>query len=245
MVWNKTIPTSGTSIASIPNLFLAAWTALENQQEVQHYGYDVALSGRHIQGVTPFLYVNTTANIAALTSPGSGAIAFDTDLGLMKRYDSGASAWKQINLDTIAAVEANLGNSDQTVASADEGTYTIVSLSAETKDHFSNWNTSTYRFTAPTNGYYAIYGQLTFTANAGGMEVRMGLTHYDSSDELQQATITYKYTLDTEPMTIPNAIILYLEASDYVTMILWHGGSSNQTIEGGTHQTFLKVYKIS
>lgn len=244
MVWSTAVPISATYIINIPSTFTTNYGQMEDWYGVQHYTYSSSLSGRHKPGITPFLYVNSTGNITGLTNPGSGALAFDITLGVLKRYDGVASAWKQVNLDPISCVDVYL-TSDQTVASAAVGTYTTITFDSETTDVLNNWNSSTYKFTAPIAGYYMALGQATITPTDAGIGFGYALAQYSSADVLQNVIVNYYFSWACGIMCARLAVIWSLAATDWIACGLYHDNSTSQIVEGGSDYTWLKIYKVS
>lgn len=243
MAWDKSVPTSATSIASIPSIFQANWTVCENIQGVQHYTYTSSLSGRHKPGITPFLYANSTTNINNLTAMQSGAIAYDTTIGLLKRYDG--SAWVQVNLDPMGHALV-YRNGDQTITSAAaDDVYTAIQYNTESADPLSAFNTSTYKFVAPTNGYYAVFPRVVVTPTEGGTLFRCPTVVSTSADVLVSLSIVYQYSLSTDSIVLGVPLLFYMGATNYLQVGINHDNTVSQVVEGGSDLTSLKIYKIS
>lgn len=242
MGWDKTVPTSATHIVSIPSIFQGNWTVCENMQGVQHYTYTSSLSGRHKPGITPFLYVNTTSNIAT-GAPQSGAMAYDTTLGLLKRYDG--SAWAQVNLDPMGNALAYRSGNQVIASAATEDTYTTIQYNAELKDPMSAFNTSTYRFVAPVSGHYLINPRVVATATEGGILFRLAVSVLTSANLGVVTSVIHQYTLSTDSIVLGIPLIFYMGATNYLQVGINHNSSDSQVVEGGSDFTVLKVYKVS
>ena len=247
MSWQKTLPTSSTYIISIPGIFQGNWTECENTLGVQHYTYTSTLSGRHKPGITGALYANTTTNINALSATAqSGALAWDTTLGALKRFHGVANAgtWKQVNLDNLPIVDVYMAG-DQTVASAATVTYTAIKLDTETKDVMGSFNTTTYKFISPTAGYYLIKAQATVTPTEAGIDFRLALLHYNSANVLKNAIVKYMFSWAANTGVMTLDAVLEMVATDWLTLALYHDNAISQVVEGGIDYTFLKVYKAA
>jgi hypothetical protein len=247
--WNKTVPTSATYIVDIPDIFQNNWDVLEDIQGVQHYTYTSSLSGRHKPGLTPILAVSGTSEINSLSATAeSGALAWDTDLGVLKRFTGpiDAGTWQQVNLDEMPLVDA-YRSGDQTLAQM--ATYTTVQLNAENFDVLSSFNTSTYRFTAPTTGYYSIVAQATVTPTDYGINFATALYQYNSAGTLQNIVGANRFSIGANTTSMQVRAILGMAASDYLQMLVYHNSPLNQPLEGWgagqAYATFLKISKIS
>jgi len=242
MTWQKTVPISSTYIINIPEIFQGNWTILEDTAGVQHHTYTSTLSGRHKPGISPVLYADSTGNITGLTTPQSGALAWDTTLGVLKRYTG--AAWAQVNLDNLPVVDVYLAG-DQTVASAASTTYTVIEFDTETTDVMSSFSTTTHVFTAPTNGYYLIVDQLTAIPTEAGIDIRKAIAHYNASAGLKNAFVNYSYSWSTNTVSIRLPVIVEMIATDYIAIGFYHDNVTSQIIAGGSDYTFLKIYKVS
>lgn len=99
MGWSKSLPTTATIVSDSPAIFQANWVALEDWTNTEHYSLANAASGKHLPGKCGVVYVGTTVQIAALSSPPACAIAFDTTLGAFKYYSTTLTAWSVCQLD--------------------------------------------------------------------------------------------------------------------------------------------------
>jgi hypothetical protein len=70
------------------------------------FGVGTTTDGQHKPGLCGICYVGTTAEIAALSSPPGGAIAFDTDLGVFKYYDS--AVWSSVSVTGFTGNPASM-----------------------------------------------------------------------------------------------------------------------------------------
>jgi len=244
MVWNKTVPTSATYIINIPGVFHPNWTLCEDIKGVQHYTYTSSLSGRHKPGITGIIYANTTSNIAGLTSPQSGALAYDTTLGLLKRYNG--SAWVQANLDPMAHTLA-YRNGDQTIGKTDDPTvFTLLEYNTETKDPLGCFSTFLSRFTPKTNGYYLIVPRVVVTPTAGGILFRIAASiKITGASTTVGSSIFYQYCLSTDSLRLGEPLVFYIETTQYLEIGINHDSETSQVVEGGSDFTTLSIYKIS
>lgn len=241
MVWQKSLPTSGTEVINIPTIFGGNWAAIENILGVEHYTFTSSLSGRHKPGIGGYMYSGATSAIAALSSPATGSIAFDTTLGVAKRYDG--SAWVQMNLDPMSRV-STYRTGDQTVPTS---ITTIVGFNTETLgyDTLNEFSITTSKFSSIATGYYLIMGSFTLTCAEGGVECLMRIQHDDSSNVSLNRVHGYKYSLSTDAFNMVLLVVLSLAVGDKIYCTLTHDYSSTIVINGGADKTFLKIYKIS
>lgn len=241
MTWNKNLPTSGSEIISIPTIFGDNWAEIENILGVGHYTFTSSLSGRHKPGIGGYVHSTTTSGITALSNPATGSIAFDTTLGITKRFDG--SAWVQMNLDPMSRVSV-YRTGDQTIPT---GITTVVGFNTETLgyDTLNEFNTTTSKFIATSASYYLIMGSFTLTCAEGGVECLMRIQHDDSSNVSLNRVHSYKYSLSTDSFNMVLLTMLSLAVGDKIYCTLTHDYSSTIVINGGADKTFLKIYKAS
>jgi hypothetical protein len=239
MVWNKSVPVTGTAITSAPNIFEGNWTALEDITGEEHYTFTNALSGRHKPGEWPVFFSSTTSGITAVTSPGSGALAWDTTLGLGKIYDG--TSWGQVNMLVHSRVSA-YRNGDKTLTTTDE---IVVPFDTETFDSLSEFSTTTYTFTTTAAGYYLIKAQLSIIPSKGGIDYDMSVKHTDAASATILQTHAYRYSMSTDEMVMEKVTLLPLSVGDRISIIIQPGTASAGVIAGGADRTFLKIYRAS
>lgn len=242
MAWNKAIPVSGTLIVDIPGVFEGNWTECEYIQGVGHYTYTNALSGRHLPGKCGLFLVNDNATIMALTGMDDGALAWDTDNGIMWYYSEAATAWVQLDTLERPALDA-YRNGDQTVASGTS--YTTVGYNTVTTDPLSILNTTTSKVTIPANGFYLIVVDVVITPTESSIDQRVRIQHDNSSDASRNASICYQYSLSTDDVRLHHMVIFNCTAGDKLYIGFYHDNETSQVIQGGSDLTFLKIYRLS
>ena len=128
------------------------------------------------------------------------------------------------------------GTSNQIISS---GTFTTVALNAESFDTNNNFNTSTYKYTPPVNGFYMLTGQV-FADFVDG--VFMIIQILKNSTIIAEQRVTYPSGLNLNRAA--NASVLaQLTTSDEITLVAYIDDVSTPTIH--TDWTFLCGYLVS
>ena len=237
-MWDKTVPVTGSYIVDIPSIFSANWTALEDITGVEHYSLADALAGRHKPGITHIMSSAATSAITGTTSPSTGAMAQDIEKGVHYIYDG--NSWEQINLLAHSEVIA-YRNADYTITA---GTTGLIPFDTEISDTLSEYNNSTYLFTATTAGFYYIRAHASFTAT-GTIEVGIVVEHYDINDVLLNMPLTYKNALSADEFHHGITLILALSIGDKIKVKVTHNKATGIVLEGGSDRNFLNIYRMS
>ncbi len=225
MAWDsvsESIPASSASPSSegVSGTLVTNWANIEtNFGALRHYTFTSAASGEHKQGLMGGVYKGTTAQIAALSSPGSGALALSTNDCVMKVYDN--SSWKDINSEYYPRMYKTYREAALLVPAS---TLTTIPLSASgyelgNFDTLSEYSTSTYRYTVLNSGYYLCtcsvqVGNSTLTA---GLPIQL----FIYVNGLVASTSVSKYSKLTGRVLFV-ADVITLTTGDYVTFVMYH-----------------------
>jgi len=134
-------------------------------------------------------------------------------------------------------------NSNQNVSTA---TTTVVVFDSTTNgfDQGSNFNTSTYKFTAPSAGRYFFHSSVILEyGNAAGEYGN--LTFFVNGSDRQAAM---RQVVDGDPTLGSNlqlSSILDLSASDTVEVKIYHTQGGTQAIDSNEDFTYFMGYKIT
>lgn len=156
-----------------------------------------------------------------------------------------------LHLDDIAVFEmpvvasAKLG-SNQSVAS---GSHVVLQFSSEEYDYGANFDTTNYRFVAPSDGLYSISGSVSVavsTAPDSGMYMfawvrknGVGIFPFGSENDATAAfsSSTYQWGLSLSSVE-------YLQSGDYIDVTVIHSNTANLIIAGGGLHTRLNVARV-
>jgi len=184
MAWDQTVPVSGTAIISIPAIHYGNWTAFEDTFAREHYSFsetvtanevEVAMSGRHIAGMTSILTAGTSAMIAAIspTSVADGWLALDNDQSTL--YYGARGSWKSLSASGVFKRSiAMVGlSTTQVIASTTE---TTIPFDSEVNDPGSCFSTTTHKFTPASSGVYLVTLNSALSGY-GGQEYEVALKY--------------------------------------------------------------------
>lgn len=164
MSWINIYPTSDTKIRDLPDILSDNFEAIEDILDVEHDTLTSGTSGHHREGGIGIIFEGTTAAITALSSPPSGALAYDTTIGYLRKYTG--SEWV-VMTDSHPRVRAYKStNSTAASASTQTSTGDYVVFDTEDYDELSEYDHSTGIFTASSSGLYHILVSVAVCASA-------------------------------------------------------------------------------
>ena len=239
MGWNKNLPASSSNIIDIPIIFSDNWLAIQVIFGIEHYSLTVPLSGKHQPGKTGIIYSGTTSAISAISSPESGALAWDTTLGVTKRYTG--STWEIVENFNTTRIQA-YRTGDTTIAASSAS---AVPYNSETKDELSEWDSASYIFTAKSAGTYWIRADVLVTPDSGGNLIQLAIQHLDVSSTLKYQIESRVYSLSTDDLSIREAAILTIATGEKIRFNIEHDGTDTMTIKGGSTNTFMSIHRMS
>lgn len=242
--WQKTLPCASTRMIDFPAIAQGNWDHLEDYIGVEHYGPESALSGQHKPGCVSTVFIGPTADIASLSDPTTGALAFDTDVGTYK-WHSG-SEWMQPsehwNYSAVAAYPAASGVLTKSAVST-------AALDSEVFDKLSEWNATTYTFIPCATGFYMITAtfQMQFTANIS-LSAQVWV---ENSVGVNQVIINHSEMTKTEdPYPVNIFTVVYLVAGYVLSFRLCNNDDANGVLHGGATggnptKTYVYIYRLS
>ena len=117
----------------------------------------------------------------------------------------------------------------ETSLSIPSSTLTVVNFDAVDYDVTGDFNIATDRFICPTSGYYFISCKVHFVSMVGGEFINVGLYR----DGILVAENVARASL-TASLSTSFTDILYLNATDYLEVRVYHSGSFARSIYGDT-----------
>lgn len=121
-------------------------------------------------------------------------------------------------------------------------TQTLVQLDTEDYDIGSDFNTSTYKFTAPVNGYYLLIGQIGFTPTIADKRY-LGFIRINGGDNL--AIGTSANGANTSSTYVTMTTISYLAANDYIQLYAESESGTNTVDVASGVNTYLAAHLIT
>lgn len=246
-MWDKSVPTSGTNIVEISSIHKANWSAFETAFSDEHYTFSSALSGIHKPGQTSVVSAGPTSAVSAISDSTSGALVWDETLGLGKICVTG---WEQANMLPLSRVFVYRATDHTVPASGITGSGIsnpeLIPFDTESKDTLSEYDNSTYTFTASATGWYLVSGRVSVSTAVASVLVTSYISVRNSSD-VEQYTLgeftRYTSSPDECPMLINE--LVYLTVGQKIRVYIYHDYSSSITLEGGANISFLKIYRVS
>jgi hypothetical protein len=162
--WLKNSPTTNNKIKEIPAIIQDNFDAIEDAYELEHYSPASAnvVPGAHRLGVIGAIGQGTTVELTG-SSPLSGALAYDTTRGILRRYN-GAS-WNDIGTSYHSRVRAYLSSSVPITASTGGVGGRDIVYDTEDYDTLGEYDNTTGIFTAKASGYYVVIAQASLVAS--------------------------------------------------------------------------------
>lgn len=239
MGWNKTYPKGSNQLKEVPQVTQDNWVAIENIMGAEHKTFTDPSSGVHALGVAGVMFEGTTAGVSALTGMASGAVAFDTTLGKLMRYNG--STWKRVTQDYHSRVRASKSANMTLTAGASA---TPVIFDTEQYDTLSEYNSGTGVFTAIASGYYITIASLALNKLAIGGAPVLGLQIYKNGSVVTSVQEPLPSALQGF-ITTNITTILKLDPGDTVRVTATITvNTETQVGAGGTYNTFLAIHRL-
>lgn len=240
MTWNKTIPTTGSYIVDIPDIFVPNWYAIEDILGEEHYDFTSALSGRHKPGLLAAIYTGPTCAITAIDSPVSGSLAFDETEACLRVFDS-TDSWLLSSQWPSTRVLVSL-SADQAIVT---DTNTVIEFDIEEEDVLGEFdNSSSFSFSPCADGFFIVTSCISFIG-AGGTSLTYTL-YQDNSTDVNKNKIAHSTVLmDSNRRTFRTSSIVYATAGDKIYFKVAHNRGTDCTVEGGSDRTLFKVQRLS
>jgi hypothetical protein len=147
----------------------------------------------------------------------------------------------------IDSVMRNLGKSRCTVfregstQSINTGTWTKVQLNTERFDTLNEFNTSTYRFTALSDGYYFVVFSVGFRPTLSADKKYMGSVRVNGSS----AVSAMNHSSHSDYLSACSCIVLQLSKNDYVELWVYHNSGGSVNLDYSNKLTYLSVQRVS
>jgi hypothetical protein len=166
-IWISTRPTVNDRWADVDDVISDNWQAYGQATSAEHGTLGSTASGRHFGYAPGTCYYGSTTEIAALTSPPCGALAYDSTVGYLKRYWN--SAWAATTSAGRSRARWYL-SANNSMGSVDGNTQT-VGLSFTSKDGvnfdtYSEFACGKGAYIASADGYYLFNAQVTMASSA-------------------------------------------------------------------------------
>jgi len=172
---------------------------------------------------------------------GSGGYGIRDNSGTMEYKNSGGS-WTAIGSGGSFTSKARAHRSgDQTIPNE---TWTKVQLDVEDYDVAGEFdNTTNYRFTATSAGYYLVTAAATFSDIPDGKDAAVAIETTGGNTKCR--AIAYS-SGSTDVLIAPVvADIVYLNAGEYLELWVAHHGGAGIEVVGGTWATYMSVHRLS
>jgi hypothetical protein len=167
----------------------------------------------HKAGIAGVMLTGTNTVIESLSSPGTGALAFDNTGGIVKIYRS-TNAWKRLTEDHFSRVK--LTSSTQSLPAT---SWTDVVFDTEVYDSLGEYNATTLRVLS--EGYYLIRAQVTFPVG-----------NYERGVGIYYAGTRYGQTggYGNKANTLECVDIVYAIANSLIDVYAYNGNSTAITM---------------
>ena len=118
-------------------------------------------------------------------------------------------------------------------------TFTQIPFNTETYDVGGDYNTSTYRFVAPVNGYYLAVFEGHFTTQTDGAFIELLFKKNGGGH-----STTYRHAGNTTNSGSNNVDIIYLPANQYLECWVYHTAGSTHTFQNGQNTNWFSICRV-
>ena len=224
MVWDKSYPTlSGDDIDDSVTQIRTNWSAIESVLSGEHAAISNALSGTHLYGRASIMFSGTYSQISALSSPATGALAWDTQCGVCRLYTG--SEWPRITATYFSRLHV-ARSSTQVIAPA---TWTSIVFNAESYDSLDEYSLATNAITITSSGWYLLVGTIVWPVEASLNYQKIAGLYVGLSTRVTSNTVYGKEALVTEVMDIVN-----LSAGNTIYLGSYHSNASNVSVQSAS-----------
>ena len=213
MAWSKTIPAASDSPCASTVQITSNWSAIEDWWGVEHYTFTSALSGMHKYGVLGVVLTGTNATIKAVSSPGTGALAWDNTCGVLRIYKSDG-AWDRITEDHYSRVLLKNTTGQAVPATA----WALVAFDTETYDGLGEYSSVGPTLAFCADGYYLVQATAVYP-DAWDHEKGIGI--YQEGTRIADGGGYGKYLRSVQAIDVVKA-----DASDAITIYVYNGDST-------------------
>jgi len=226
MVWNKDYPTSTVSPSASTLGLTGNWKALEDWWGVEHTTLTSASSGHHTAQNISLVCVAATSAISALSSPGTGALAYDTTKGELEVYRT--AGWGKLTESYWSRVRTVFLS-----ASISTATWTKLTekrtVEEDQYDTLSEFASSSGSASIKATGTYFVLGTCRFPTTSNNYLVGVAIYKNGSAVAVHRG-----YGAGVRSTEVFD--ILSLTAGDRLEVYCYHNAGSNITIVGGSLQ---------
>lgn len=220
MGWSLTVPASSEAVSGSTASIRANWDAIAAAFSVEHGALTSASLGQHSTGAG-FLKYGTTLEIATLTSPGTGALTYNNELGIFYIRHASDDFWGTITRDYFSRVYMVAGSVVITPS-----TYTkINTFGTPVYDGLGEYSSS--RITIKNTGFYQVIGFCKFSPY-GAYFLR------ELQIRVNGVAVTSNITVKFIEANMEVSDILSLTTGDYIELYTWHNSTVNQTISSAS-----------
>lgn len=233
MTWNWEWPVlegTGTSaVSGSTEQIRANWEAMETVLDTEHESMASANAGNHIPGQSGFMYYGAKSDVLALSSPGTGALAYASDTGeFLIHIPTGD--WEGI-ATTYWSRARKVGGSQ----SLPNDIYTKITISETASGTYDSLSeVSANRFTAKAWGYYLVIGVVRFPVTTS--DYHKAVSIYKNGVGVANC-IRY----GRSERTLIATDILNLSATNYIELY----GSQNSGVAIDVSSAVLVVQRVS
>jgi hypothetical protein len=236
MTWNKYLPKATDSFSDMPQICQDNFDAIEDFIGVEHYTLSSALSGLHKPGLIGVVVSASSATIAAITSPGSGALAWDITKGYWQRYwlswgVPGAAGTKWSRIRAMSSV-------DQALAA---NTATQIVFGNTLTEFASN----TFTVSTGCSGYYLIVAACTLsgTLETATSNPQLSLSILKTDTVVSSATKVLSANGYAPDETIKIVDMVYLTAGETIKINVTQTKIAN-VILCGADATYVAIHRL-
>lgn len=138
---------------------------------------------------------------------------------------------------------------DSTNQTVTNSTWTQVQLNAVAFDTNSNFDTTTYKYSVPVNGYYQLNGQVAVENITGQQAVIEIAKNTDGTNAPANGGTLLAESTDSDDVssyrTMTCSALVYLTTTDTVSLVVYIEDTTSPAVIYGSGQTFLSGHLVS
>lgn len=166
MAWNKVYPVlEGDSIKDSVTQIAANWLAIDGVLSAEHAALSTSLSGTHLYGRVSTMFSGSKEAITDLSTPATGALAWDTTCGVCRIYNG--TLWPRITEAEYSRAQVLLSVPQAIAAPTVDGPQwtPIVFNTAPLYNSLLEYDLTSNALTIAATGWYLVRGVVSWDLN--------------------------------------------------------------------------------
>lgn len=227
-IWIANYPLSSTVVSSSTEQIRINWDAIEDWWTVSHTNnFSAAASGAHTPGIPGIILYDATSGVSAVSSPGTGALAYDSTKGEVElyRYDSTnlTAGWERLTAQKFSRVRASFAT--QSIPDSTWTKLTETGTGSGTYDTMSEYSTVTDKVIPVHLGWFVAVATIQFPSTSDNYNKAVAVCK--NGTIVSRAAV---YGSQNRTVILTDTVQVTTASSDYFEIYAWHNAGTAVSI---------------